>query len=53
MHEHQYRKAIREAVIECGDVDVAIAWLKEIGRWRDDITHERVAYELKAMSERT
>lgn len=53
LHEHQYSKAIREAVIECGDVDVAIAWLKEIGRWRDDITRERVADELKAMSERT
>lgn len=46
-------KAVREEVIKSGDTDIAIAWLKEIGRWRDDITHERVAYELKAMSERT
>lgn len=46
--EHDFRKAVRKAVIASGDVDLAIAWLKSIGRWRDDITRERVAAELEA-----
>lgn len=39
-------KAIREAVVKANDVDLAIAWLHEIGRWRADITREQVQAEL-------
>jgi len=42
----QRAKAIREAVIEANDVDIAIAWLKEIGRWNDDVTTYQVRQEL-------
>jgi hypothetical protein len=41
-------KAIREEVIKTNDVEVAIAWLKSIGRWRDGITEEQVKTELAA-----
>lgn len=41
-------KAIREEVITSGSVEVAVAWLKSIGRWRDDIPLERVQSELEA-----
>lgn len=44
-------KAVREAVIASGNTDIAIAWLKKIGRWSDDITRERVAAELQAASD--
>jgi hypothetical protein len=41
-------RAIREEVIKTNDVDVAIAWLKSIGRWRDGITDEEVRRQLEA-----
>lgn len=41
-------KAIREEVIATGDIDVAIAWLKSIGRWNDSITRDQVQRELEA-----
>lgn len=43
-------RAVREAVIAANDVDIAIAWLKQIGRWTDDITPERVRRELTEMA---
>lgn len=43
----QRAKAIREEVIASNDVEVAIAWLKSIGRWRDGITEEQVKAELE------
>jgi hypothetical protein len=46
IHNANRAKAVRLAVIESGDTDVAIAWLKSIGRWRDGIPVERVASEL-------
>jgi hypothetical protein len=39
-------KAVREEVIKFGDLDVAVAWLKSIGRWRDDITLDQVRQEM-------
>jgi hypothetical protein len=45
-------KAIREQVIENGDVDVAIAWLKSIGRWSGKVTREQVQKELDALRAR-
>lgn len=38
--------AVREEVVKCDDVEVAIAWLKDIGRWRDDITHDQVKEQM-------
>lgn len=46
----QRAKQVRKEVIELGDIDVAIAWLKDIGRWHDGITREQVAAELKTAS---
>jgi hypothetical protein len=46
----QIAKAVREEVIKSGDVDVATAWLKSIGRWNDKITPERVREELEKAS---
>ena len=46
LHAGRRAKAIREEVIKAGDPDVATAWLKSIGRWRDDITSEQVMQEL-------
>lgn len=40
--------AVRKAVVESGDVELAAAWLKSIGRWDDDITMERIGTELDA-----
>lgn len=51
--EYAYRNEVRKAVIESGDVDVAVAWLKEIGRWRDDITTDRVQEELQAAASKS
>ena len=48
LHERNRLKAIREAVIKANNVDLAIAWLKSIGRWRADITREHVQSELDA-----
>jgi hypothetical protein len=39
-------KAVREEVIKSNDVEVAIAWLKAIGRWRDGTTEEQVKAEM-------
>lgn len=44
----QIAKAVREEVIKSGDAEIAVAWLKSIGRWRDDITMDRVRDELAA-----
>jgi hypothetical protein len=41
-------KAVREEVIKSGDAEVAVAWLKSIGRWNDGITMDRVRAELEA-----
>lgn len=40
-------KAVREEVIKSGDTDIAIAWLKQIGRWRDGIDRQMVQAELE------
>lgn len=39
-------KAIREEVIRMNNVEVAIAWLKSIGRWNDNITENEVRENL-------
>lgn len=46
IHARKRLKMIREAVIEANNVDIAIAWLMSIGRWRADITREQVQAEL-------
>lgn len=46
IHEANRARAVRKQVIASGDTDIAIAWLKSIGRWRDDIPIERVQAEL-------
>jgi len=45
----KYAKAVRLAVIDSNDIDIAIAWLKSIGRWNDNITVEQVRDELTKM----
>lgn len=50
IYDGQRAKAIREAVIKTGDVDVAVAWLKSVGRWHDGITEQQVRSELEAAS---
>ena len=35
-------KAIRIEVIKSDDIAIAVAWLKEIGRWNDSITLDQV-----------
>lgn len=44
----QRAKAIREEVIKSGDVDIAIAWIKSVGRWHDGITLDQVRQEMEA-----
>lgn len=44
----QRAKAIREEVIKSGDITVAKAWLKSLGRLTPDITDERIQKELDA-----
>lgn len=44
--KHDRLKAVREEVIKSNDVDVATAWLKDIGRWRDGITEDQIRAEL-------
>ena len=39
-------KAVREEVIKSGDVGIAVAWLKQIGRWSDDITDNQIKAQL-------
>lgn len=46
VREHERLKAIREAVIKTNNVDIAIAWLMSIGRWRAGITREHVQKQL-------
>lgn len=46
IYKGRVAKALREEVIKSGDVDLATAWLKHIGRWNDSITPERVRDEL-------
>lgn len=41
-------KAIREEVIKSGDLDIAVAWLKSIGRWHEGITSDQVRQQLEA-----
>src|SRR6185437_1127601 len=45
-------KAVREEVIKSDDVDIARAWLKSIGRWRDNITDEQIRTQLAAKREK-
>ena len=35
-------KGVREEVIKSDDIEIATAWLKQIGRWRDSITVEQI-----------
>ena len=44
--KHDRLKAVREEVIKANDVEIAIAWLKDIGRWRDGITEDQIKAEL-------
>lgn len=44
----QREKAVREEVIKSNDPDLAIAWLKEIGRWNENISREEVIAQLSA-----
>jgi hypothetical protein len=46
--KHDRLKLVREEVVKSDDVDIAIAWLKEIGRWRDDITADQVKEQMTA-----
>lgn len=46
----QRAKAVREEVIKANDVDIAIAWLKQIGRWHDGITPDQIKEQLAAAS---
>jgi len=46
-YKRDRRRAIRKEVVELGDVDVGIAWLKSVGRWQHDITREQVAEALE------
>lgn len=45
--KYQRAKAVREEVIRSNDPDLAIAWLKEIGRWNDGISREEVISQLR------
>ncbi len=50
--KRDWLKGVREEVIKLNDVEVATAWLKDIGRWRDDITDDQIRAELaKAASD--
>lgn len=40
-------KAVREEVVKSGDIAVAVAWLKEKGRWNDSITVDQVRAEIE------
>lgn len=44
--KHARLKAIREAVIKSNDVDIAREWLKDVGRWSEDITPEQIQQHL-------
>lgn len=47
-HSAARAKAVREAVVKTGDIDLAIEWIKSVGRWRDDITREEVKSQIVA-----
>ena len=47
IYERNRRRAIRREVVELGDVDVGIAWLKTFGQWSDEITRKQVSEALK------
>lgn len=44
----QRAKAIREEVIRSNDLDIAVAWIKSVGRWQDDTTIEDVRQQMAA-----
>lgn len=46
--KHDRLKAVREEVIKSDDVEIATAWLKQIGRWRDSITVEQIKEAMAA-----
>jgi hypothetical protein len=46
IYERNRRRAILKEVVELGDIDVGIAWLKSVGRWPHGITRRQVADEL-------
>lgn len=52
VHEHKRLKAIREAVVKANNIDLAIAWLMSIGRWRAGITREQVQSQLDEANEK-
>ena len=52
IYKRKRNRAIREEVIKSDDVDIARAWLKSIGRWRDDITDEQIRTQLAAEREK-
>lgn len=52
IHNGQVARAVREEVIKSGDTDIAIAWLKSVGRWSDNITRERVIEEMAKAAEK-
>ena len=41
-------KVVREEVIKSGDLEIAVAWLKSIGRWQEGITPDQVRQQLEA-----
>jgi hypothetical protein len=45
-------RAVRLEIIASNDPDLAIAWLKDIGRWRGDIPREEVIRQLSEANER-
>lgn len=46
--KHDELRAERIAVLRTLDVDVATAWLKKIGRWREGITRDEVLLNIHA-----
>jgi hypothetical protein len=46
LYAGQRSRAVREEVIKTNDVEVAVAWLKHIGRWHDGITEDQVKEQL-------
>jgi hypothetical protein len=48
--KHDRLKAVREEVIKSSDPDIAIAWLKQIGRWHEGITVDQVKEQLSRAS---
>lgn len=52
IHAANVAKAVREEVIKSGDLDVATAWLKSIGRWQDNFTPERLRREMADAAEK-